>query len=226
MVATSNVLPGVRAISESKFCLAADLGQSTDPTALAAIEHVVTTHVTWRGKETRAAEQFKVRFLQRLPLGLSYVDQVRQIGNLLTRPPLDTADLVIDETGVGRPVGDLFNMFGLKPIRVTITAGENQSGRGVRWHVPKSILISGLDARLHTGELIISDALPEAAALKEELRDFRRHVSAAGRFSYDARAGKHDDLILAVALALWNFVGKTKYPTAQVGTYHYGSPIT
>jgi hypothetical protein len=35
------------------------------------------------------------------------------------------------------------------------------------------------------------------------LKDFQRKVSDAGRATYNARVGAHDDLILAVAIALW-----------------------
>ncbi len=71
------------------------------------------------------------------------------------------------------------------------------------WTVPKHVLISTLDARLHTGELRIAAELTESGALAEELKDFRRKVSAAGRYSYEARVGRHDDLVLACAIALW-----------------------
>lgn len=214
------IRPGLRAISDSRFVLAADLGQSADPTAICVMEHIKTAHVTYKGKETPAGENFDVRYLQRLPLGLSYVDQVQHIAGLMGRQPLSASEFVIDETGVGRPVGDLFNKAGLKPIRVTITAGETQSAKGThRFHVPKGVLISALDARLHTGELRFASELSEAGTLKEELRDFRRHISAAGRYSFDARTGKHDDLVLAVALALWVFTGRTKQPSAIIGKY-------
>jgi hypothetical protein len=51
------------------------------------------------------------------------------------------------------------------------------------------------------GELRFAAELGEAHALHEELRDFRRHVTSAGRATYQARTGKHDDLVLAVAMA-------------------------
>jgi hypothetical protein len=60
--------------------------------------------------------------------------------------------------------------------------------------VAKGILISTLDARLHTGELRFAKELTDADALADELKDFRRKVSAAGRFQFEARVGKHDDL--------------------------------
>jgi hypothetical protein len=222
MVKSKVIGSGLKLISDSKFALAADLGQSTDPTAICVMEHVKSAEVSWKGKEKPAGETFDVRYLQRLPLGLSYVEQVAEIARLLGRPPLSSGcEFAIDETGVGRPVGDIFNNAGMKPIRITITGGDSQSGKGLRrWHVPKGILISALDARLHTGELRFASELAEAGAMAEELKDFRRSVSAAGRYSYDARVGKHDDLVLAVALTLWVFVGRPKMPVAQVSKAH------
>jgi hypothetical protein len=63
------------------------------------------------------------------------------------------------------------------------------------WHVP----ISSVDARLRTGELRMVAGISEAGALQDELKDFRRKVSDAGRYL----RGTHDDLVLAVAIALW-----------------------
>jgi hypothetical protein len=52
---------------------------------------------------------------------------------LLQRPPLtDGCKLVIDETGVGRAVGDIFDAAGLRPNRVTLPRGRrlrSSSGR-------------------------------------------------------------------------------------------------
>ena len=61
--------------------------------------------------------------------------------------------------------------------------------------------------------------LHEADAMADELKDFRRKVSVAGRYSYDARVGKHDDLVLAVAIGLWVCSGRPKTPVAQTGTF-------
>jgi hypothetical protein len=55
--------------------------------------------------------------------------------------------------------------------------------------------------------------------MADELKDFHRKVSAAGRYSYEARAGRHDDLVLAVAIGLWAIVGRPKPVPAAVGTY-------
>ena len=61
---------------------------------------------------------------------------------------------------------------------------------------------------MHTGELRFAKELREAPAMELELKDFRWHVSEAGRYSFEARSGTHDDLVLAVAIALWRAVKK------------------
>ncbi|MCW2200437.1 hypothetical protein M2227_002527 [Bradyrhizobium elkanii] len=198
---------------ELRYVVGVDLGQSSDPTAIAVIEHrkgVIDSgsaqdrHCGLTAHLQKPAEYADVRYLQRLPLGMAYPAVVQHVADLLARPPINNATLIIDETGVGRAVGDIFVDAGLKPKRVSITAGNEESGHGVdRWHVAKSILISRLDAMLHTGMLRFAADLTEAGAMAEELKDFRRKVSDAGRATYAARTGRHDDLVLAVAIAGW-----------------------
>lgn len=201
----------IPARAKDRWIVGVDLGQTTDPTAIAVMHHRVVPLETWtpnaKGqcfKQDRT-EHFDVRHLERLPLGLPYPVQVQHVANLLTRPPLNAGcTLIADESGVGRAVCDIFHTAGLRPQRVTITAGlEATQHGGDSWHVAKSILISGLDARLHTAELKIAAALSDASILQEELKDFRRFVSDAGRATWSARTGAHDDLVLAVAIALW-----------------------
>jgi hypothetical protein len=161
-----------------------------------------------------------------LPLGLSYPEVVQEVARLLARPPLvGNCELVIDETGVGRAVADIFDGAGMDPTRVSITAGAEQSFVNGSWHVSKQVLISTLDARLHTGELRFAKELHEAGTMQEELKDFRRKVSVAGRYTFEARVGKHDDLVLAVAIGLWAIVGRPVIPPAQFGAYSLDGSI-
>jgi hypothetical protein len=195
-----------------RWYVGVDLGQSTDPTAICVMNHRVIpldkfTHDDKRRiLKQEKAEHFDVRHLERLPLGMPYPQQIQRVVDLLARPPLNLVKpkLVIDETGVGRPVGDMFDVAGLYPNRVTITAGLEATRHGAStWHVPKGMLISNLEARSHTGELRIAAAATDAGALKSEMHDFKRKVSEAGRATYAARVGAHDDLVLCVAIALW-----------------------
>jgi hypothetical protein len=194
-----------------RWFVGADLGQSTDPTAISVMNHRVLPLDGWdlndktQTRKQKRTTHFDVRHLERLPLGMSYPQQIQRVTNLLARPPLNVLKprLVFDETGVGRPVGDMFDVAGLWPSRITITAGLEATQHGKSWHVPKGLLISNLEAHSHSGELRIAAAANDAAALKEELKDFKRKISEAGRTTYAARVGAHDDLVLSVAITLW-----------------------
>ncbi len=51
--------------------------------------------------------------------------------------------------------------------------------------------------------LKIAKGLPLAGALMGELWAFKVRFTAKGRDTYAARSGEHDDLVMAVALAVW-----------------------
>jgi hypothetical protein len=186
-----------------------DVGQSIDPSAVCALNYKVTPGEHVRDERNRVlrqskTERFLVRHLERLPLGMPYPQQIEHVANMLGREPLIGATFALDFTGCGRPVADQFERAGLRPQKVLITAGnEVTTNSGNVHHVPKGFLVSGLESRMHSGELKIAADLTESPALKEELRDFGRKVSESGRVTYNARSGAHDDLILAICIALF-----------------------
>ncbi len=87
-------------------------------------------------------------------------------------------------------------------IAVTITAGKAATFRDGMWYVPKRKLIGALVVALENDRLQIASGLRYAAALVGELQAFRRQVTGAGRAAYGAETGAHDDLVVAVALAV------------------------
>jgi len=171
----------------SCFIVGADIGQARDPTALAVIEAV--------------AEEMQVRHLERLPLATPYPDVVRRIAEMVQK--LSGAELVVDATGVGRPVVDHLRKAGLSPIAVTITAGKAVTFEDGFWRVPKHELVRALVVSFEGDRLRIAARLRYATALRDELQAFQRKVTGAGRGVYGATAGAHDDLVIAVALAAW-----------------------
>ena len=56
---------------------------------------------------------------------------------------------------------------------------------------------------VNTGELRFAEEIPDRVALEDELLSFERQTTASGRSTFSARSGKHDDLILSVAIGLW-----------------------
>ena len=111
---------------------------------------------------------------------------------------------MIDKTGVGTAIADLFEVTGINPIKVTITAGDKATFDGRDWRVPKNELISCVGAALHTDSLHIHPALPHAETLKSELLDFQTKHTASGYMSHNAREGAHDDILLGLAIGLFH----------------------
>jgi hypothetical protein len=151
-------------------------------------------------------EIFQIGRIERFPLRTPYTAIVERVSELVRRCPAGT-ELVIDGTGVGVAVVDLFHACGVVPIPVTITAGTVEGQAGSSRTVPKILLISKLDALVATGCLKIQADLAEADTLIGELQDYRVQYTAAGHLTTNARQGAHDDIILASALAIWRLAG-------------------
>jgi hypothetical protein len=149
---------------------------------------------------------FQVGHLERMPLGTPYPGIVAHVGRLLGKLPTGT-ELVIDITGVGKPVFEMFTYAGISPSGVLITAGTTETRDGAICGVPKLTLVSRLQALLHEGRLKILRELTEAETLVRELQDFRVEFTATGHLTFNARTGKHDDLVLALAIAVWRAHG-------------------
>jgi hypothetical protein len=157
---------------------------------------------------------YQIRHLQRLPLGTSYVAVVAHVQRVLQRVP--RAELVIDLTGVGVPVRNIFLSEGLSPTGIVITGGGEvkQHGSGII-HCPKLTLISRLQVLLHQGRLKIHKEIPDAPVLVRELQDYRTEFTPSGQLTYNARSSAHDDLLLATALAAFVAYGG-HFPSAGI----------
>ena len=73
---------------------------------------------------------------------------------------------------------------------------------------------------LQTGRLKIAADLAEVGILTQELQNFQVSISESGFDSYEARTGKHDDLVLSLAMALW-LAGRRKPQLDEAYSYSY-----
>jgi hypothetical protein len=155
-----------------------------------------------------------VRHLERYELGTPYPKVIEHVRRLLTRYPirehLDHTRLLVDATGVGRPVVDSFRARGVHPISVLIHGGERVSQeiagpKDIILRVPKRDLVAAVQTSLQNERLQIAAGLPLAGVLKKELLNFRVKIDAkTAHDSYSHwREGDHDDLVLATAVACW-----------------------
>lgn len=203
-----------------------DLGQAADSTALAMIEEPVwipgrgwcgANDLTADDRRNLAEPQLRylwaqqapklmplwLRGLTRFPLLTPYPaiveDVIRMLGGKDAQRP--EVILIVDGTGVGAAVVDMFR-YGDLPCEMynLIITGAAKAERN---HVPKRDLIGALQVSLQRGQLVISKDTDETKTLVSELQNYRVAISDRGHDSYNARSGKHDDLVLAAALATW-----------------------
>lgn len=213
-------------LEERKVAVGVDLGQSRDPTTIAALErvrlivpHYVAQQLVESGRRERLEEmrkelprpEYNLRVLEPLPLGTPYPLQAEMLRGVLRRPRLLEADpaVWVDATGVGVAVYDIFKQAQIPNLRrVSITSAGAEGPNKIGGHsVPKLSLVSRLQALMHTGALQVPEAMPYARTFRRELLDFRVSYTVNGNATFNALEGKHDDTITAVALAIYGLDG-------------------
>jgi hypothetical protein len=194
---------------QQTFVIGLDLGQSKDYTALVILEHVTSG----------VDERFLAHKIERFQLGTPYPTIVSEITKLVKQPIFRRSftTLAVDQTGCGAPIFDLFKQANL-PCNLTgihITAGSQVNHTNGLVYVPKRELVSSTQLALQTGILKISKSLPNAEILIQELLNFQVKISESANDLYGAwRENQHDDLVLALSMALW------------VGTYQNSIRVT
>jgi hypothetical protein len=196
-----------------KVAVGVDLGQSADPTSIAVVELLKPqvpddawpSHVPELASELPAA-QFNLRLLEQAPLGEPYPAQAQRVKRILARESIAKHEprVFVDYTGVGRAVFEIFRterVPRIVPVTITFQGGGPNNAGGMS--VPKLELVSRLQALMHTGALHMPDTLPLSKVFRRELLDFRVSYTPIGNATFGAREGAHDDLILAVALAVY-----------------------
>ncbi len=178
--------------------LGLDLGRPHEFTALAAVQE--------SGLDGQGRAVWALPLLTRWPLGTPYPEIVvalARIAEKLTKPVL-----VVDATGVGEAIVDLFRQATLPVedlVSVTVTGGqEAHKAAWDRWSCPRKDLAGTVQSVLQGRRLRIARGLRESATLTRELAAFRMKSSSPTEETLDAwRQRDQDDLVLAVALAVW-----------------------
>jgi hypothetical protein len=188
----------------SIFITGLDLGQTQQFTAFAAVEQRKCPDPNRSGREIN---HYDIRHLERFALGTSYTDIAARLKQRFEHPTLQRSMLAIDYTGVGQSVVHMLSKAGIDAhIRpVLITAGNHaaRDGHG-GWTIGKVELVGMLQVLLQTRRIKVAQGLPHAPTLMRELQDFRTKVKlSSNEMSADWREGIHDDLVLAVAIAIW-----------------------
>jgi hypothetical protein len=192
-------------MGELRYFVGLDLAPPGMPTALAVLGRQRLQPAD--PPTTRPA--YALRHLQRFPPGTSFPVVVASVVALLQTPPLPSAWLLADITGVGQAVLELLR-DGLRvgvdctfsPVVLT-AGGAVTTGPNGGFAVPKADLVGTLQVLLQTRRLQIASTLPDAATLVRELETYRPRVPLGRADDTLWRECAHDDLVLAAALAAW-----------------------
>jgi hypothetical protein len=190
--------PPTPPVNTGTVLIGLDLGQVSDPTAVAVAEQY---------QRDDGLREYRVRHLKRWQLGTSYSDIVDDLDELLEKLPGKKV-LIADGTGVGRPVLDQIRRARLpcRLVPVYIHGGAATSpAAGGGYSVAKRTLASTVQTCLQSGRLHIARGLKETGHLVKELQTFTAKINVAtGAESFEAwRDRDSDDLVLAVAMLCW-----------------------
>lgn len=179
------------------FIISLDPAQLRDWSALAVVD------MRYRPEEKRFGYDLVAMARKQ---GLPYDQIVDWVARICRKPEFNTdqpPDLVIDSTGVGVAVRDMILTKGLRLKAVTITSGESFSQQGSAFHVGKARLIGTFLGAFDGGKVNVNPNMPIWPQLEKEMLSYRAEISAQGRAKFEAEEGEHDDMIFALAQAVW-----------------------
>lgn len=199
---------------ERNFFAGIDIGQVQDNTTVAIVERIrararADLHhaLVEQAREEAAAQPAKLqlRHLERLQLGTPYPEQVEILRELLHRPQIRGVQTYLDATGVGLGPYQMLRKVGVRDLHAIKITGSVGAAKEVPggWNVGKAELVNAVQIEMQTGRLGTSMKIPHVGQLVHELRNFRARQSPSGSLSFNAREGQHDDLVLAVAYAVF-----------------------
>jgi hypothetical protein len=192
---------GVPAFGFNELFLGIDLGKRQDHTALVALEFHLTKakdRDPYTGGFPTSAH-LVVRYAESLPLGSDHLDLPARIRSVLASlpGPYKQVHLAVDATGESTLIEVLRRDPALRshPLYPTcITGGHRNSALAGNYHgIPRPDLLTRLRTAFGTGRISLPPLTPGRAELENELIAFRS----------DGQQREHDDLVFALALAVW-----------------------
>lgn len=128
------------------------------------------------------------------------------------------SSLVVDGTGVGAAVFDVYCAIGLDPFKIVMTGGNSanaikgrtkssfsssQFGDLYGGHVPKAELISSLKMHLER-QMIANGTKAYAEDVTRQLQHFTAEMTKAKKMTYNNdNPAIHDDFVISAAMACW-----------------------
>ena len=193
------------------FYLGVSMAQGRGSTGLAIVRR--RRNYEWFGSPKDPVRRlnsdlFELGHIERM-FDARYPAIAAHVTELAKRPEWrDNIEVIVDHTDTGRPACDAFEATKIQIKRIAIITGDAEVREAHdTYRVPRLQLISALQALFHEQRFAIQKHLPDAQILARELLDHRIATTDSGRAHVRARDGGGDDLVRAVAVAIWG-VGK------------------
>jgi hypothetical protein len=194
-----------------QFHVGVDIGKHQDHTAIVVVEDALVApgtqdKVTF---ERQVRREMYVRKVERLRLKTEYDKVIERVGQVLDAEEMQGSNvfLSVDATSVGEYVTECMRKeYRAKRVGITevlITGGMTQHWEGRRFHISRNALLDRLSLTLERGELALPKGLRGMDLLQEELRGLRRTAGWKLMPRWEC-LGEHDDLAMALAMALWS----------------------
>lgn len=196
-----------------KYTVSVDLGSLSDYTAITVLEEKAERVPQPSMSDIRnrlegpvvVRTTYNLNWMERPELRTPYDRIIERVKAIMDSPKIkDDAVLLVDATGVGRPVVDMMVRVGLSPVPITITGGTATTFTDNGYHVPKRDLAGALQVMFSTRRIRMSPKLLLGEVFLKEMSTFAIKISKAGNDTYEAwREQDHDDLVLSVAMGAW-----------------------
>lgn len=195
-----------------------DLGQAADYTAVTHTrwwrDKVARINPSWDDRwragdmrPTRSANRYELLSIwreRRIPYD-RVVSAITKMTRQVEEQHKAQWRLIMDATGVGRPIYDLLVKERLRPVAITLTGGTQAGTNDIGYTVPKRDVIVALQVASQSGRLRYAGNIAYKRQLQDELQNMHMKINIrTGHDSYEAwREQEHDDIVLAEALPIW-----------------------
>lgn len=186
--------------STELYYIGMSLGQQGGNTGLA----IIVTKIDYDKPTRKYFYKFQCTELKRFPAGMPFTEIAEQVDKIRHHIKLKDSCLVMDITGVGDPIAQLFRKF--DPICLTFTGGYGiQQLGGSSFRIPLQDILASLRIAFETrrikfapGMELYDDMLLELESIEEG-----RTPSAGKGEQVLWRERPHDDLTFSIASVLW-----------------------
>lgn len=184
--------------------IAAHIGLPHEPVGVVLVERIeeLTGEFDKRLRRWGTRNLYRVRQIERPEAGARLTDVAALVRDM-TPADAKRATVLVNMTASGRPAVDLLSAHQLKPIPIVTNNSDGaRRGRG-SIHVPQKELITSLSILMAERRLQAPRDAPNAAALADQLREFRAKPKTKAATDIWAREDDTGELVMATALACW-----------------------